>query len=158
MAVEMILTKAANGTLMPTGPGEAEELAKIKVGAAVRCSLVRMRNPIFHRKWFALAGYAYEMWRDTMPTVKHKGEAVQPNFERFRKDLTILAGFYDTVFNVHGELRLEAQSISFSNMDGEVFEKLYSATINAILQKILTRQGLTEEKLRNYVDQVMSFD
>lgn len=156
--MEIILTKMANGMLAPATEEEAEKLKKVKAGRGVRVQLTQIRNYEFHKRWFALATYAFQMWSDIKGPMEHKGQQIQPNFDRFRKDLVILAGYYDTVFNVRGELRLEAKSISFGNMGQDEFEKLYSATINAVLGKILSGSGLTEEKLRNYVDQVMSFD
>lgn len=156
--MEIILTKMANGMLAPATEMEAEKLKKVKAGRGVRVQLTQIRNYEFHKRWFALVTYAFEMWSDIKGPMEHKGQQIQPNFKRFRKDLTILAGYYETVFNVRGELRLEAKSISFGSMGQDEFEMLYSATINAVLGKILTGSGLTEEKLRNYVDQVMSFD
>lgn len=156
--MEIILTKMANGMLAPATEEDAEKLKKVKAGRGVRVQLTQIRNYEFHKRWFALVTYAFEMWSDIKGPMEHKGQQIQPNFNRFRKDLTILAGYYETVFNVRGELRLEAKSISFGSMEQDEFERLYSATINAVLSKILTGSGLTEEKLRNYVDQVMSFD
>lgn len=156
--MEIVLTKLANGTLAPASEADAELLKKVKRGAGVRVQLTQMRNYRFRRKWFALVGYAFEMWSDISGPIEYRGQQVQPNFDRFRKDLTILAGYHNVVFNVRGEFRLEAKSISFGQMTEEEFEKLYSATIQAILTKILSGSGLSEEKLRNYVDQVMSFD
>lgn len=156
--MDIVLTKLANGMLAPATEADAEQLKKVKQGAGVRVQLTRIRNYEYHKRWFALVQYAFEMWSDIKGPMEYKGQQIQPNFDRFRKDLVILAGYYDTVFNVRGELRLEAKSISFGSMGQDEFERLYSATINAVLTKILTGSGLSEEKLRNYVDQVMSFD
>lgn len=59
--------------------------------------------------------------------------------ERFRKDLIILAGFYEPTVNIRSEVRLEAKSISFAVMDEIEFERLYNATVDVILRRILTR-------------------
>ena len=155
--MEIILVKLSGGVLAPANDAEAEKLKKIKSGAGVRVQLTQMRNYEHHKKWFALAGYAFEMWSDLHDPVIHKGQQIKPNFDRFRKDLTILSGYYDTTYNVRGELRLEAKSISFGSMPQDEFERLYSATIDAILTKIL-HGAISEEQLNNYVNQVMSFD
>jgi hypothetical protein len=55
-------------------------------------------------------------------------------------------------------MRLEPKTISFAGLDEDGFEKLYSEVINVLLQKVLTGTGVTEEKLRRYVDQVLEFD
>lgn len=156
--MEIILTKLPNGMLAPATEADADLLKKVKAGAGVRVELKRIRNYQFHKRWFALVSYAFDMWSEITGPVEYRGEVIQPNMDRFRKDLTILAGYYDRVFNVRGEMRLEARSISFANMSQEDFERLYSATIDAVLGKVLTGTRLTEEQLRNYVDQVMSFD
>lgn len=54
-------------------------------------------------------------------------------------------------------MRLEAKSISFANMSEEEFEALYSETINVILAKILGGTRMTEEQLRNHVDNVLAY-
>jgi hypothetical protein len=41
---------------------------------------------------------------------------VQKNFDQFRKDLTILAGYYESTINLRGEVRLIAKSLNFSAM------------------------------------------
>jgi hypothetical protein len=156
--MEVILHKLPNGSMAPTNEEEAEKLKRLRVGAGVRCDVKQMRNYKFHKKWFVLAQYAYEMWKDGAEPVFYKGEEVQPNFERFRKDLTIMAGYFDVEFNVQGELRLAAKSISFANMEEAEFALLFSATLDAILRKILTRPDIDEAKLRKYVDEVMRFD
>lgn len=158
MPAEAILVKLPNGALAPDSEEGAELLRGFKVGQGIRCSLTRVRNYQFHKKWFALAKYAFDIWADTMPRMEFRGQQVQPNFDRFRKDLIILAGYYEPVFNARGELRVEPKSISFANMGEEEFEKLFSATIDAILQKVLTGTDIDERTLRNHVDNILRFD
>lgn len=156
--MDIVLTKLPNGTLAPATEEDAEKLKKVKAGRGVTVKLTQIRNYEFHKKWFALAKFAFDMWVDTVGPQECRGQQVQPNFQRFRKDLTILAGYYDVVFNVRSEMRLEAKSISFGSMTQDEFEGLFSATIQAILTRVLANSGLTEEKLRHYVDNVMAFD
>lgn len=80
-----------------------------------------------------------------------------PDFDRFRKDVTILAGHFVPVWNVRNELRLEADSIAFGNMDEETFEQLFSKTIDVILTKILPNSGYDEQSLRALADEVVRF-
>jgi hypothetical protein len=42
-------------------------------------------------------------------------------------------------------------------MNEDEFEKLYSATINVVLGKILRNSNINEEQLRGMVDQVLEF-
>jgi len=152
------LLKTANGFLVPASDEDSEKARKWKVGAVIRCEVTQMRNPLFHRKFFALVRLAYDAWSEVMPDREYKGVRVQPSFDRFRRDLAILAGHCKPVFAANGEVRLEADSISFSQMSEETFEKLYSATITVILEKILPNRGYTDEGLRDLVEQVMRFD
>lgn len=156
--MEVIMQKLPNGCLAPMGEDERDAFAKYKNGALVKCTVAQMRNGKYFRKWWVLANYAFEIFKDTVEPMDYRGQPVQPNFERFRKDLTIMSGRYTPVFNAKGEMRIEADSLSWAKMSEAEFEALYSATIDAILGKVLTRSGFTEAQLRNYVDNVMSFD
>ena len=153
-----VLCRRVPGGLAPESEEEAEKLKKLKAGASVRVTVTQEVNAKFRRKWWALAKFAFDLWSDTMPDREYRGQEVQRSFERFRKDLTILAGHFSPVWAVNGEMRVEAASLKFSRMDNETFEKLYSATINAVLSKILTGTKLTEADLRAHVDRVLAFD
>jgi hypothetical protein len=156
--MEVLLTKAPGGALIPMDDEQAGKLTKIKGGATVRCEIKQMRNAKFFRKWWVLVKYAYDLWADHLPTtMTWRGQRVQPEFERFRKDLTIMAGYFETVFDIRGDVRVQAQSLAWGSMDEETFERLYSATIQAVLTKIEAARNLTEEQLREYVDNVIRF-
>lgn len=156
--MKILMTKTMSGQLAPLNDEEAEFLKKIKAGNVVECEVVQKRNPLFMRKWFALLKIGFDAFEEGASPVYYLGEPVKANFERFRKDITVLAGFYEPVFTIKGDLRLEPMSVSFSSMDEEVFEKLYSATIDVLLRRILGAAGYDEAKLRATVDQVMRFD
>lgn len=151
--MELILAKAPNGSLVPVDQQAMDELAKLKVGQGVRVKVTRMRNYKFHRKLFALLNVAFDAWEPL--ALEYKGEKVAKNFERFRSDVTVLAGYYEATVNLRGETRLEPKSISFSSMDQDEFEKLYSAVIDVVLQRILT--NYTRDDLDNVVEQVLRF-
>lgn len=153
---EIYLTKTASGSLAPASEEDAALLKRFKTGAVVRCEVSGMRNYEFHRKWFALVKFAYDHWSDTA-NLTYKGQPVLPSFDRFRRDITILAGHGYPVANLRGEVRFEADSISFANMTPETFEALYSATIDVVLNRILTGKGYSEETLRALVDQTLAF-
>jgi hypothetical protein len=156
--MEALLTRTPQGSFIPWGDEEAAKLGKIKAGAAVRAKIVQMRNPRFFKKWWVLAKFAFDIWSDTMPMMQWRGQPVRPEFDKFRQDLTIMAGYYRPVWNIKGEMRVEAESLRWDKMDETTFEALFSATIQAILTKVLSRPDLTEEKVRQYVDGVLRFD
>ena len=155
--MEIVCIKSPTGALIPMDEAEGEKLKRIKGQAIVRCEISQMRNGRFFRKWWALAKFAYDIWSDTMEPVQYRGQDVQPTFEKFRKDLTILAGYFHPVFNIDGTFKVEADSISWANMSEEEFSVLYSKTIDAILVRVLPKHGLTREALAHQVDRVLEF-
>jgi hypothetical protein len=151
------LLKTAQGAFVPLAEEDADAAKRFKVGSVTRMELRLMRNSQFHRKFFALIKIAFDLWAETMPAQEYHGLPVTPDFDRFRRDVIIMAGFFRPVWNAKGELRVEAESISFSNMTEERFEQLYSAVINVILHKILPGKGLTEQGLREWAGRVLEF-
>lgn len=154
--MEIFLIRTPYG-LVPATDDDRDALAPITLGSHVKAKITRERNAKFFRKWWALAKIAFDIWSETMPTMEYKGQRVLPDFDRFRKDLTILAGFYRPVFNARGECRLEAESLAFGRMTEERFDKLYSATVDAVLQKVLPKSVLTEDELNAAVEQMVGF-
>lgn len=154
----MHMLKTATGALVPANDESIEAVKKFKIGNVIKVDVVQMRNGPFFRKWWLLAQLAFDIWKDTATMPLYRGEPVQANFEKFRKDLTIMAGYYHPVANINSEVRLEADSLAWASMEEETFEKLYSATINAVLQKVLGKTDWDEDKLRNTVNQLMEFD
>ena len=145
------------GGFAPDKEEDHDACKRLKMGEIVRAEVVRPRNILYFRKWWALVKVGYELWEETCPRHQHKGMDVLPEFDRFRRDVTILAGFAKPVVNVRGELRLEAESIAFGNMTEDRFDALYSATIDVLLQKVLTGRGISESQLRTMADLVMDF-
>ena len=141
---------------MPASEADAELLTKIKVGAVVKLKLTRMRNYKYHRKYFALIDFAFSYWTPTeLPDPRWPDVVPEKNFDRFRKDLIIRAGYYDATYRLNGDTRIEAKSISFANMSEDEFEKLFSATIDVVLSDVCTQY--TEEMLRDVVEQTLAF-
>ena len=147
-----------SNALYPASEQDEELLRKVKQGETVRLTLTRPRNIQFHRKFMSLMRLAYDYFE---PPEHGEGSAwaekyeVQKNFDRFRKDITILAGFSELSYRLNGDIRVEAKSIAFGKMDEEEFEKLYSKCIDVILAKVCTQ--FTEDELRSVVDQVMDY-
>ena len=150
---EIVLTKAAGGALVPADQQAAEFIAKLKLGGSVKARVTRQRNPAFHRKFFALLNLGFEAWEPAGG--EYKGEPVQKNFEQFRNDVTVLAGFYDVTVTLKGETRLTAKSISFANMEQDDFDKLYNAVVNVLLARVLTKY--TRDDLDEVIERMMAF-
>ena len=151
---EIVLMKVSN-ILVPHDEAAAAFIQKMKAGELTHADFKRVRNYKFHKKYFALIGFAFEQW-EPRDGLTYQGMPVAKNKERFRKDVAILAGFFETTVNLKGEVRLEAKSISFAQMDEIEFEALYSKTIDVVLQRILT--NYTRDNLDEVVDTLLRYD
>lgn len=150
---EIMLMKTPSGALVAADSQAADYIAKLKLGAGVRAKVTRVNNPAFHRKMMALFNLAFDAWDPAQK--EYKGIKVQKEFDRFRKDVTILAGFYETSLDFHGNVRLQAKSLNFASMDQGERESVYSAVINVVLSRILT--NYTRDDLDRVIDQVLGF-
>lgn len=129
MKLEFI--KQAGGVLAPADDYTADKMTKFKTGEQYPVEIKRSRNPHFHRKVFAFFNFCFEHWAGGH---EFKDESLQ--FDQFRKELIILAGFYDAYYSINSEPRLEAKSLSFGSMDQDEFEGCYNALIQAAMSKI----------------------
>jgi hypothetical protein len=133
-----------------------ETIKGLEQGEIIKISFKKVRNGKFHRRFFALLNFAFDAWDPDRQRKSYKGMPVTKNFDRFRKDVTIQAGFYEQTFNLDGEMRLEALSISFASMDDLEFEKVYSAVLDVILQKVLITYKDRDE-LDAVIEEAMRF-
>jgi hypothetical protein len=156
---EMQLIKHA-GSLRPANQTDADKLAKVKQGALVLADIRQPRNSRYHRKFMAMLDMAFDYWEPGEVTLPDgvKIEAGK-DFDRFRKDVTILAGFRHPVVNIKGEVRYEADSISFSSMDEGRFNEVYKAVFGVCWRLVLRKiPGMTESVAENTINQMMAFD
>lgn len=156
---ELIFQKGANG-LHPACEEATEWLRRKKIGATILVEAKEPRNGSFFRKWWALVQLGYDYWSECADTMEFQGKPVLPDFERFRKDVTISAGFYHPVVNLKGEVRIEPESLKWASMTEERFTKLYDATIQVLLSRVFNGKVCkhwSEADLRSIVDQVLSF-
>ncbi len=157
---EVTLMKVTGGYMLPVTKQDVEALEKIKAGDGIKCKFVRKRNLWFHKKFFALLNYAYDIWEP--PEVKWQIRkdkdpvTAEKNFERFRKDITIKAGYYTIVMTLKGEARAEADSISFDSMDEDEFAQVYGKVLNVIMKLVLT--NYTEQDINRVIENLEGFD
>lgn len=150
---EITLIKGQDGALRPIDQQSHDILKKYKFGQGIACDIKKQNNPAFHRKLMALFNLGFECWEPG--EIQYKGVTIEKNFDRFRKDITIMAGFGIPSFNFKGEIRFEAKSLNFSSMDEIEREKLYQAVISVLLKHILTKY--TKDDLENVINQIMDF-
>lgn len=155
--MKILLIKNMQGALIPASEEDLDKLKKYQVGATISADITQMRNAGLHKKWFTLVRVAFGLWVEMCEMPKYKDQEVQPNFEKFREDLTILAGYSNIVVNINLEARAVAKSIGWGNMSQDEFESLYQATINVILGKVLANKNVTEDRLREMCSAVLEF-
>jgi hypothetical protein len=135
---------------------ESQEVHKRqKLGATCSADFKQMRNYRFLRKYFALLNLCFDYW-DT-GEAEWKGHKVLKNFERFREDVQILAGYGEPVWAINGELRMRSKSISFGKMDESEFVKLYDAVITVLLDRVMKAKGFSREAIDSTVNQICEF-
>lgn len=149
-----IRTPLGHYVLAPAHQSDLDELAKLPTAQPVRVKVTRIRNVDFHRKFFALLNLAFDYWEP--PEDTYERGPVEKNFERFRADVIILAGFYDTYWRLNGEARIEPKSISFANMDQDEFEELYAKTVDVIIKYVLT--NYTGAELERVLREIEEFE
>lgn len=125
-------------------------------GELIEASMVFPRNYRYHKKFMALLRLGFEHWEPGRKHKQYKGMPVAKNFDHFRKEVTILAGFYEQTFDLEGNMKLEAKSISFASMEDDEFEAVYSAVLNVLLDKVFTRYAGRAE-VDAVIDQIMRF-
>lgn len=152
--MEIALIKSMSGYMPADQPTEDWD-KKNKLGTVIHSDFKRSRNPKFHRKGFALLNLGFEYWEPG--EINSKYGTPEKNFDQFRSDITILAGFYDVVIRLDGSTRVVPKSISFASMEEPDFEKWYNAVLNVILKKINVLNTKSAEEVNRLVDQVLGF-
>lgn len=138
--------KMNGGGLCPASDLEKDKMDKFKNGEIYEIDIKYERNSSFHRKVFSFFNFVFQYWRNG-----NEYDEEQAQFDRFRKDLTILAGYNHKVYNYKGELRLEAKSLSYSSMEQDEFEQFYTALINATSKHVMKDANDVEiSKLMNF--------
>jgi hypothetical protein len=131
-------------------------LFRLEPGEMAQVELVFPRNSRFHRKFFALLNLGFDAWEPPRQRKTYKGLPVVKNFECFREEVIIAAGFYEQTFGLNGRLKLTAKSISFAQMDDLEFERVYSAVANVLLAGVLLRYAGRDE-LDGVIDRLLGF-
>lgn len=150
---EITVIKLPNGSLAPADDESSDYLRRRKIGQAFRVRISTMRNVRFHRKFFALMKYAFDAWNP--PAREYNGHAIEKNFDTFRKEMIIAAGYYDASYGYDGRVVLSARSISFSEMDEEEFDILYSAVIDVMLRTLFN--GSERSDIDSVVNRILEF-
>lgn len=148
--MKITVTKQPGGILVPADDRAADSLNKFKTGEQYEIEIKLTRNPQFHRKVFAFFNFCYEHW--CASGTNHELMTDTAQFDVFRKNLTVLAGYYDEFASIRGSIRVEAKSLAYASMSQEEFSECYSALINAAIKHVF---GKTTDQ--NVINQLYSF-
>ena len=129
--MKVAFVKQPGGVLVPASDIEAERLTRFKTGEVFEVDIKNSRNAAFHRKVFAFFNFCFEHWQGEQEFLSPTAQ-----FDVFRANITVLAGYHDTLINLKGEVRIEAKSISYASMKPEQFEQFYTALVNASIKHV----------------------
>jgi len=150
------LRKMPGPILIPMHDEDSEKLNNVKNGALMLAEITQPRNPRFHKLFFAMLNFVYQYWEPV--SAKIGDIEAEKNFERFRKDLLVLAGFRTAVVNIKGEARYEAKSISFGSMDDTEFHEVYRQVFAVGWRLILSKvPNMTENEANNAINAMAEF-
>lgn len=155
--MKCLFAKGQGNVLVPAEPNAEDLVASVKVGDGLFLDAKKARNIGHHRKFFSLLQLAFDIW-EPAGEKKWKGEDVRKDFERFREDITILAGHYTAVYGVDGSVRLIANSISFANCDEHEFSKIYNSVLDVVWERILKGAKFrSKEEVDRIVMELMAY-
>jgi len=129
---EFWMVKNQFGKLSAEDDGAKGYMAKLKNGDAVLVKVRKPRNVQFHRKYFAM-----------LQTVFENQERYE-DFEAFRAEVVMRAGYWKAHHHVSGKISYDAQSLAFDKMDELAFSELYDKSIDVILEHFLPETNRDE--------------
>lgn len=84
MAHELQLIKQSSGILIPATPETSDILqSKIKLGAVLVAEFRQVRNPAFHRRFFALLNLGFEYWEPTGGAISSNERKLVTGYAKF---------------------------------------------------------------------------
>lgn len=159
--MKSVMLRKVGRHLVATDISSEEYLNTLIEGEVYRAQITKPRKLWFHRKYFALLNVAFDYWdppKDLEFEARY-GHVPEKNFDRFRKDIAILAGFFEAYYRVDGTVRVTAKSISFAAMDQDEFEDLYEKTMTVLISKIFgpDNEYYTREEIERVVNELVEF-
>ena len=142
--MKITMIKMPGGLLSPASEIEEERLKRFKNRDEYEIEIKMPRNDGFHRKVFKFMNYCFQYWSSDREFMDEPAQ-----FDCFRQNLTVLAGYYDEFYTITGsQMRIQARSLSYSAMTQGEFESFYSALIAAAMRTIFNGCGREiEDKL-----------
>lgn len=156
MAMDLMLAKGPGNSLIPINSVDVDAIRKIKTGRLVAATLTQPRNPIYHRRFFALLNFAFDYFEPEEQ--EWKGIKAEKSFDVFREQVTILAGFREVTYNLDGSVKVKAKSIKFGRMEETEFQKLYKSVFNVLWKMVLSKTDMSYEQVEQILNQMLEFD
>jgi len=154
MAKDIIMRRTSECLLAPIDQVGLEYIQSLPVGREVGVTVVQARNYEFHKKIMALLTYLF----DVLPksSVRYKGRLVEQTFNVFRGEMVAISGHYTESATMSGTLRIEPQSLSYSQCSEELARTIYSDVIDKSLKLLGNDQS--REDLEEIVENILRFD
>lgn len=84
MAQQLQLIKQSSGILIPATPETSDFLhTKCKLGSVLEADFRQLRNPAFHRKFFALLNLGFEYWEPTGGAISSNERRLVTGYAKF---------------------------------------------------------------------------
>lgn len=137
----------------------AKKVAHYKVGAYLIGNIVQPRDGTFHRLAFAMLQFGFDYWHPpAVLLVDGIPVDVDRNFEVYRKNVTVQAGYYDVCAQLDGSVKLEPQSISYESMEEGEFREWFFAVKEVLWTQIFSSiQAFDEQSFENIMLEFMRF-
>jgi len=119
------MKKGIGQKLEPSDEIALAYIKKLKPGADVEVDIRRPRNVQFHKKWFALAKVVFD------------NQEQYGDFDEFRKELTMLSGWWKEHHHASGKISYAAKSIAFDKMDEEQFTEMFDRSIDVAIKTFI---------------------
>jgi|HubBroStandDraft_1064217.scaffolds.fasta_scaffold21533_5 hypothetical protein len=145
--VALFLRRSLSG-FRPDDEESESALANMPVGELYRAEITKPRNPINHRRFFALLGLVYK-----------NTDGRYKSLDVLREIVTIGVGHCDTsVIKVNGETFTHhtARSIAWSKMDETEFWPFWNRAVDYIIAEILP--GVGKAELEREVFSILGID
>lgn len=124
---------------IPETDDDAELKRKLKIGNTFEATIREVRNPKFHRLFFALLNCSWEF------LTEQQQEFFKNNKDKFRETLLIATGYTESFYDVKRQAWLEKpRSIAFGSMSEADFSNFYERAKDVIFNYFVPADRLDE--------------
>lgn len=125
-----MVIKTGQGTLHPAMPSDQDAIKKLENGKEYGVTLTQLRKGAFHRKLFSLLHFGYD--NSERVTVMYKDQEIGQSFKSYRDGLVVRAGYHSFDVDNRGNVKLVAQSLSYTECSQELAENIYSDVLDVL--------------------------